>query len=145
MAKSAYDAALLLSILSGKDTLDNKSKNLVLPYWYYIASEIPSDVPTDYTQFTKNATFHGLRLGIPRKFFFNATYVGSQEIIDAADDAIEKMRSLGAFIQDPADLPTIEELIASYSEAFVMRICPSLLPNKQLRISKSTLRNTCKN
>lgn len=32
MAKSTYDAALLLSVLSGNDPLDNKSKNLMLPY-----------------------------------------------------------------------------------------------------------------
>jgi hypothetical protein len=94
-----------------------------------LASEIPSDVPTDYTQFTKNATFRGLRLGIPRKGFFDAKYAGSQDIIDAADDAIEKIRSLGAFIQDPADITTIEELITTYSEAFVMRTRPFLLSN----------------
>src|SRR5215471_4961136 len=95
-----------------------------------LASEIPSDVPIDYTQFTKNATFSGLRLGIPRKVFFDTTFVGSQEIIDATNDAIDKMRSLGAFIQDPADMSTIEELLASFSEAFVMRTRYYLLSNK---------------
>lgn len=129
MAKSTYDAALLLSILSGIDPLDDKSNNLVFSM-LIPASEIPSDVPTDYTQFTKNATFHGLRLGIPRKAFFDVTYVGNQEIIDAADYAIGKMRSLGAFIQDPTDIPTTEELITTYIEAFVMRTRPYLLPNK---------------
>ena len=100
-----------------------------------VASEIPSYVPKDYTQFTKNATFHGLRLGVPRKVFFDVNIVGSQEIIDATDGAIRKMQSLGAFIQDSADLPSIEEFVeTSYLEVLVLSIIRFLLLTKSNRV-----------
>jgi hypothetical protein len=85
------------------------------------AFEIPNGFPTDYTQYTKNPSFRGLRLGVPRNVFFNVTYVEHQEIIDAANVAIQKMAVLGAIIQDAADLPSAEELIASSSEITILR------------------------
>jgi hypothetical protein len=89
-----------------------------------IASEIPSNTPKDYTQFTRNPSFHGLRLGVPRTIFYDKTFLRRSEIIDAANIAIERMKALGAFIQDPADLPSANELPSMYMgpEAIVMRI-----------------------
>jgi amidase len=85
-----------------------------------LASEIPANTPTDYTQFTRNATFRGLRLGVPRLLFFDSTYV-DQEMIYSINNAIHKIKSLGAFIQDPADLPSIYELATSNAEILVIR------------------------
>jgi Asp-tRNA(Asn)/Glu-tRNA(Gln) amidotransferase A subunit family amidase len=112
MAKSTYDAALILSIISGRDPLDPKSQSYTSRL--IIAFEIPADTPTDYTQFTKNTTFTGLRLGVSRQLFFNMTFVQHQEIIDAVNLAILKIASLDATIQDPADLPSATELLASW-------------------------------
>jgi Asp-tRNA(Asn)/Glu-tRNA(Gln) amidotransferase A subunit family amidase len=86
-----------------------------------IASEIPRDTPTDYTQFTKRATFKGLRLGVPRAYFFDMARLDRQEIIDAVNAAILKMKSLGASIQDPADLPSAETFDDFTSEVIVLR------------------------
>jgi amidase len=85
-----------------------------------VALEIPENTPTDYVQFTKNAKFKGLRLGVPREVFFDVSLVGEQEIIHAVNSAISKMASLGAVIQDPADLPSAAELHASTTELTVL-------------------------
>ena len=85
-----------------------------------VALESPANTPTDYTRFTKEATFQNLRLGVPREVFFNVTYVGNQEIIDAVNAAIQKIQSLGAIIQDPADIPSAWELVDSSAEELVL-------------------------
>lgn len=86
-----------------------------------VALEIPENTPTDYTQFTKHATFKGLRLGVPRRLFFDVSVVDHQEILDAVDAAILRIKSLGAIIQDPADLPSAGVLLSSPSENIVLR------------------------
>jgi hypothetical protein len=86
-----------------------------------IAFEIPEDAPTDYTQFTRRATFKGLRLGVPRDRFFDVARIDHQEIIDAANTAILKMKALGAVIEDPADLPSVWALRDFTSEDTVLR------------------------
>ena len=85
------------------------------------AFEIPTDAPTDYTQFTQRATFKGLRLGVPRDRFFDLARIDHQEIIDATNTAILKMKSLGAVIEDPADLPSVWALADFTSELTVLR------------------------
>jgi Asp-tRNA(Asn)/Glu-tRNA(Gln) amidotransferase A subunit family amidase len=86
-----------------------------------VALEVPAHIPTDYTQFTKYATFKQMRLGVPREMFFNLTYVDDQEIIDEVNAAILKIQSLGATIQDPADLPSVSELVDRPSEDLILR------------------------
>lgn len=116
MAKSVYDAALLLSIISGIDPLDNKSTSPQQPLTK--AFEIPPNTPADYTEFTKHPSFKGMRLGVPRKVFFDLTFL-TQEIIDQVDSAIHRIESLGAIIQDPADLPSAEEILTVKGEDLV--------------------------
>jgi hypothetical protein len=50
--------------------------------------------------------------------------VEHQEILDAANAAIERIKSLGATIQDPADLPSAEDIPACHTttEAVVLRM-----------------------
>jgi amidase len=119
MAKSSYDIALILSVIAGRDPLDPKS----FPFFVIltVAFEIPENAPTDYTQFTKHATFRGMRLGVPRDLFFAIDLVGDQEIIDAVNAAILKIQSLGATIQDPANLPSTVELRTSTSQVTILR------------------------
>jgi len=94
------------------------------------ASKIPRNTPSDYTQFAQDASLEGLRIGVVRKGFFHKDFVGSQEIVDAADAAISRMKSLGAIIRDPADLPTVDKFISGEAlgaEGILLRIiilCP---------------------
>jgi Asp-tRNA(Asn)/Glu-tRNA(Gln) amidotransferase A subunit family amidase len=85
-----------------------------------VAFEIPEGTPTDYTYYTRGARFGGLRLGVPRDRFFDLDGLKHQEIIDAANAAILKMKALGATIQDPADLPSVSALRESTSEKIVL-------------------------
>jgi hypothetical protein len=88
-----------------------------------IASNIPHHTPQDYTQFIHSATFEGLRIGVPRELFFHEAFVGSHEIIEAADEAIATMKSLGAVFQDPADFPNVDAFIsgeALFAEGVVL-------------------------
>jgi amidase len=85
------------------------------------AWEIPPNTPKNYTQFTKDATFKGFRLGVPRNVFFTLQFIKSQQIIDEANAAIARIASLGATIQDPADLPSAEEILTSNAELTVTR------------------------
>jgi len=130
MAKSSYDAALILSLIAGYDPLDNSSMAHYEPVKLIVASNIPRNTPSDYTQFAKNASFEGLRIGVVRKGFFHQDFVGSQEIVDAADAAISRMKSLGAIIRDPADLPTVDKFISGEAlgaESILLRmtiLCP---------------------
>jgi hypothetical protein len=105
-----------------------------------IAIEIPGNQSVDYTQFTQNTSFHGLRLGVPRTIFFNESYYENPEIIEVANDAIRKMKSLGAHIQYPADLPSADELPSGKLgvEAIIMRMC-LLIGLTKAPISKSIL------
>jgi hypothetical protein len=89
-----------------------------------VASNIPRHTPQDYTQFTHNTTFEGLRIGVPRYIFFREGLVGHREIIEAADEAIAVMKSLGAVVQDPADFPNADAFIsgeALFSERILLR------------------------
>jgi Asp-tRNA(Asn)/Glu-tRNA(Gln) amidotransferase A subunit family amidase len=92
------------------------------PFELTVASEIPSNTPTDYTEFTKNATFEGLRLGVPRKLFFDLEYVEHPEIIEAVNSAIHNISSMGAEIEDPTDFAIPDNIdIVQQMEAFVCR------------------------
>jgi Asp-tRNA(Asn)/Glu-tRNA(Gln) amidotransferase A subunit family amidase len=72
-----------------------------------------------------NATFKGLRLGVARNIFFDLKFVKQQEITDAINSAIKRMACLGAEIQDPANLPTAEELASNPSSDIVASSLPS--------------------
>jgi amidase len=61
-------------------------------------------------------------LQVPRNIFFNETLSGNDPAINAAvNDALGTMASLGAQIQDPADLPSAPELVTSNNETIVLR------------------------
>ncbi|KAK4705108.1 amidase, partial [Phenoliferia sp. Uapishka_3] len=129
MAKSAFDAALILSVISGFDERDNAT------------------IPTQYRDFDYTTAlvgkdgFKGLRLGVPRELFFNETLSGNSPEINIAvkyffkfmfhgsisnhqlltfSAAITKIASLGATIQDPANLPSSNDFLTSNNETFVL-------------------------
>jgi hypothetical protein len=98
---------------------------------------------TNYTQYTMSpyATFQGMKLGVPREGFFNETLSGNPPEIKwaleidhlseakcwlassiAVDAAIAKIQSLGASIQDPANLPTFNDYLYSGNGVGVVEI-----------------------
>jgi len=88
MARSVYDVAVSLNVMSGVDTADGATK----------ASA--GQVPADYTTFLKKGSLKGARLGVARDYF------GQDAGVDAVmEAAIAKLRELGAEIVDPVPLP----------------------------------------
>jgi amidase len=70
----------------------------------------------DYTKFLKPDGLKGMRIGIPRAFFYDkATAPGGKEPrgglnpeqAKAMDEAIEVLKKQGAIIVDPADIPSV--------------------------------------
>ncbi|KAI0089573.1 amidase signature enzyme [Irpex rosettiformis] len=102
MARSVADAATILTVIAGKDPLDN----------FTLAQ--PPVVP-DYTKALKKNALHGVRLGVARQF------AGSNAVVLAAFNAsVEIMRGLGATIVDPADFPDFTEIRESGNETIVL-------------------------
>jgi amidase len=89
MARTVRDVAILLGVLAGVDNRDpataaSAGKNTL-----------------DYTQFLDPDGVRGARLGIARKYF------GFSDTVDRLmNDVISEMKSAGAEIIDPADLPS---------------------------------------
>jgi amidase len=93
MAKSVADAAAMLSVLAAADPDDP-------------ASVPPAHAATDYTQFLDPAALDGARIGVWR---------GASARADAAtkvllEAAVRTLRSLGAIVTDPVDLPDVDKI-----------------------------------
>jgi aspartyl-tRNA(Asn)/glutamyl-tRNA(Gln) amidotransferase subunit A len=87
MARTAEDCALILNAIAGFDPLDPTSV----------------DQPTDdYVAAVRDSsTLSGLRVGVPREFFFDANEVDA-EILSAVETSIGVLRELGAEVRDIA-------------------------------------------
>ena len=106
MARTIRDAAILLGALEGAapDPNDRATSTCTPP---------PA---RDYTRFLDAGALKGARIGIPRAFFYNqATPPGASAPIGglnadqrkAMDDAIAALKSQGAIVVDPADIPSV--------------------------------------
>jgi amidase len=106
MARTVGDAAILLGALEGAapDPNDRATSTCTPP---------PA---RDYTRFLDTGALKGARIGIPRAFFYNqATPPGASAPIGglnadqrkAMDDAIAALKSQGAIVVDPADIPSV--------------------------------------
>ncbi|KAF5343932.1 hypothetical protein D9758_012140 [Tetrapyrgos nigripes] len=104
MVRSVTDAAIVLSIIAGKDPNDN----------FTLAQ--PDSVP-DYTMALNASALKGRRIGVPRRVFFDGL---DASVVAAFGDALEVMTGLGATIVDPADLPSAEEISQSNNETLVL-------------------------
>ncbi len=103
-ARTVSDAAFLLGAITGIDQRDP-------------ATQASADkFHTDYTQFLDLDGLRGARIGIPRQVYFGYS-AKTDAIVNAA---IEQMRSLGAEIIDPADIPTARQISSSESEDTVL-------------------------
>lgn len=110
MARSVTDAAIVLSIIAGKDPNDN----------FTLAQ--PNVVP-DYTQALNKNALKGKRIGVPRRDFLNDSISGNDPFVNVVfEEALDTLRSLGATVVDPADLPSADEIIASNNETLVLDI-----------------------
>lgn len=105
IARSVSDAAHVLSVIAGKDPLD--SFTLAQPF----------RTPPDYTRALRRGAFRGARVGVPR---IGVTTRLSAPVAAAMEGALDVLRSLGAIVVDPADLPSATEISRSDNESVVL-------------------------
>ncbi|MBP7569952.1 MAG: amidase [Acidobacteria bacterium] len=108
MARTITDAAILLGVLEGAapDPNDAATKACAAP---------PG---RDYTRFLRREGLKGARIGIPRAFFYTEVKAPgrerpagglSREQLAVMEEAIATLKSEGAVIVDPADIPSVLE------------------------------------
>jgi amidase len=102
MARSVADAAAILTVIAGRDPLDNFTLTQ------------PAAVP-DYSRALVPNGLKGVRLGVPRLFFPD-----DQNINAAFNATLDIIRGLGATVIDPAEFSDAEELLASNNETTVL-------------------------
>ena len=103
MARSVADAAIVLSTIAGPDPNDNYTLTQPLP--------IP-----DFSLALDSNALAGVRIGVPRAVFLNDTITGNDPSVNIAfERAIDTIRSLGATVIDPADMPSAEEIANGYN------------------------------
>jgi amidase len=111
--RSVSDAAALLGVLAGADPGDAVTMN---------GGESPRSQGEsgselrDYSRFLDPEGLRGARIGVPR-----TVYWGNSEKSDViAEAAVSLMRTLGAEIIDPADIPTAEAMLEEPGEMEVL-------------------------
>jgi amidase len=109
ITKSLTDAAIVLSVISGKDPNDN----------YTLAQ--PSVVP-DFTKALNKNALKGRRIGVPRREFLNDSVTENDPFVNVIfEQALQTIRDLGATVIDPADLPSADEILNSQNETVVLK------------------------
>ena len=110
LTRSIADAALVLSVIAGKDPTDN-----------YTLSQ-PSPLP-NYTQALNKNAFKNKRIGVPRHVFLNISDSNSDPFVRAEfEKALDVIRNLGATVIDPADIPSAEEISKSGDQTIVIGV-----------------------
>ena len=102
MCRSVADAATILTVIAGRDPLDN----------FTLAQ--PRNVP-DFTKALNKNALRGVRLGVPR-----ALVSPNENVAKTFNASLKIFKSLGATIVDPADLPDTDELFVSNNETTVL-------------------------
>jgi amidase len=103
-ARTVADAATVLGALVGVDPRDPAT------------AASAGNFHTDYTQFLDPNALKGARLGVAR-----ATFTGFNDKTDAAfEAALEILKSAGATLVDPADLPSAAQLFSGVDETNVL-------------------------
>ena len=114
IAKTAEDAAAVLSVLAGPDAKDRTSSGRPVP---------------DYTQSLKGPV-RGVRLGIPRNFFFEHV---DPEILSAVRAAVQTLERLGAR-SVPIQLPYFELCAAAAAHITLVEAASYHEPHVRTRI-----------
>jgi len=93
MARSIYDATILLSLITGVDPDDPSTVRH------------GNEIPEDYTNFLVKNDLKDTRIGVARNFF------GKNDWVDRIiEKSLEKMKTLGVDIIDPIEFSTLDEL-----------------------------------
>ncbi|KAF8878099.1 amidase signature domain-containing protein [Infundibulicybe gibba] len=108
MTRSVTDTAIVLSVIAGPDPNDN------------LTLTQPHTVP-DFTKALDINSLRGKRIGVPRRAFLGDSPTNSFVNI-AFEQALATIRSLGATVVDPANLPSADEMIVSNNEMVVMNV-----------------------
>ncbi|KAJ3567295.1 hypothetical protein NP233_g6459 [Leucocoprinus birnbaumii] len=110
MTRSMADAAIVLSVIAGKDPNDN----------FTLAQ--PDRLP-DYTKALNKNALKGKRIGVPRHIILNTSISGDDPSVNVQfEKALRVIRSLGATVVDPADMPSAAEIIRSNNESIVLDV-----------------------
>ncbi|KAJ7058061.1 amidase signature enzyme [Mycena amicta] len=110
ITRSLTDAAIVLSIIAGKDPNDN----------FTFAQ--PAVVP-DFTKALNKNALKGKRIGVPRRVFLNDSITGNDPSIGVAfEEALLTIKKLGATVVDPADLPSADDFVTSNNETIVLNV-----------------------
>lgn len=110
MTRSVTDAAIVLSVVAGKDPNDN----------FTLAQ--PPVVP-DFTKALNEDALKGKRVGVPRRVFLDNNITGNDPFVNVVfEQALVTIKSLGATVIDPADLPSADEIVVSNNETIVLDI-----------------------
>jgi amidase len=108
MARTVTDAAILLGVLEGAAPDPNDP----------VTARCPAPPNRDYTPHLKREGLKGARIGIPRVFYYDKSTPPGEtaprgglnpDQARVMADAIEVLRSEGAIIVDPADIPSVIE------------------------------------
>jgi Asp-tRNA(Asn)/Glu-tRNA(Gln) amidotransferase A subunit family amidase len=97
MTRTVTDAAIVLDVISGYDPDDP------------ITASSVSRIPESYTSFLNKDGLRGARIGILRALFSADTEEASA-VNTVIDCAIQAMKTLGAIIVDPVDVPYLKEV-----------------------------------
>ncbi|CCL98730.1 uncharacterized protein FIBRA_00735 [Fibroporia radiculosa] len=110
LTRSIADAAIVLSVIAGPDVNDN----------FTLAQPLP--VP-EYALALNKTALSGKRIGVPRSVFLNDTITGNDPYVNFIfEEALSIIRSLGATVVDPADLPSAEAIVSSNNETIVLDV-----------------------
>jgi amidase len=113
MARTVEDAAILLGALAGIDADDSATSS----------SQRPAD--QDYARHLDIRGLNGARIGVARKFF------GISDAVDKLmEDALKALKSEGAILVDPADIPSMGKFGESEFEVLLYELKADL--NKYL-------------
>jgi len=108
MTRSVKDAAIVLSIISGRDPNDDATLSQ------------PATLP-DFTKALNKDALRGKRIGVPRHRFLDDKVSGNDPFVNIVfEQALQTMRDLGASIIDPADIPSADEIDKLRGDTIVM-------------------------
>jgi amidase len=102
--RTVADAAAVLGALTGADSRDPATAASV------------GHFERNYTRFLNPSGLRGARIGAMR----NGVTGYSEETDGIYEDALDTLRAAGAMVVDPADLPSMDELLASSAELIVL-------------------------
>ena len=123
MTRTVADAAILLGAMEGAQPDPNDEAT----------RKCPPPAGRDYTAFLNPDGLRGVRIGIPRAFFYDRVTAGGRQPRGGLNDAqravmdsvIAVLKSRGAEIVDPADIPSVVDTAAA-SNFLNWNVCSGL-------------------